>query len=263
MEPVIYNNEYLRRHRLYSVCPSTLNNISERDYPHKKYFSEKIECLDIDTYEKKNRRVNPDCTVDAVIAVSDYSAQKNTFNSRLLLVELRMGYKSANGLSKSQMEKKVLHTMDLIGHELHVENKKVFIFTNEVAPQARSLVNSLLHEGGEIKNFVVWSVKDFNSNVRDIKDMPYIPLYAPETISTELNSFVLSNQWNKLFTKIYFWLDIAERYRYANYFEFENIRNVILKEWDKIRSFKPEFDDEDVELKAQILEEDMKSILSC
>ena len=49
MEPIVYNNDFLKRHSLYRHCASTLNAVSERDYPNKNYFDAHIECLDMDT----------------------------------------------------------------------------------------------------------------------------------------------------------------------------------------------------------------------
>ena len=201
--------------------------------------------------------------MDAVIGISNCSAQKDISNARLLLVELRMRYKSANGLSRSEMEAKVRHTKSLIGNDLRVEPKSIFVFTELVAPQARYWITSLLREGGEIRNFVIWSVNEFNSNVRDVNDMPYTPLYTPKTIATELDELFMGNQLDGLFVRITYWLRIAEHNRYSNHFEYENIKSVILEEWRKIRTSKSEFDDEEVELRAQILEEDMERILHC
>lgn len=263
MESLIFDNEYLRQHKLYALCKSSLNEVSERDYPGKNYFSPKIDCLDIDTYETAICNGEKDHTMDAVIGISNCSAQKDISNARLLLVELRMRYKSANGLSRSELEAKVRHTKSLIGNDLRVEPKSIFVFTELVAPQARYWISSLLREGGEIRNFVIWSVNEFNSNVRDVNDMPYTPLYAPNTIATELDKLFIGNQLDGLFVRITYWLGIAEQNRYSNHFEYENIRSAILEEWSKIRTLKSEFDDDEVELRAQILEEDMERILYC
>lgn len=263
MESLIFDNEYLRQHRLYALCKSTLNEVSERDYPNKNYFSPKIECLDVDDYEMRISRGDESRTVDAIIGISNCSAQKGTSNQRLLLVELRMLYKSAHGLSRSAMEAKVRHTKSLIGNSLRVEPKCILVFTERVAPQAKYWITSLLREGGEIRNFVIWSVNEFNSNIRDVNDMPYTPLYESKKIATELNKLYLGNQLDGLFARITYWLGVAEQNRYSNHFEYENIRNVILEEWRRIRSIKPKFDDEDIELSAQILEEEMERILYC
>ena len=49
---LVYDNEIVGKHDLYSCCKSTLNDVSQKDYPNKNYFDSRIECLDMDYYEK-------------------------------------------------------------------------------------------------------------------------------------------------------------------------------------------------------------------
>ena len=53
MEPMIYDNHVVREHSLYARCPSTLNEISNRDYPGTDYFNPDIIGLDMDDYERR------------------------------------------------------------------------------------------------------------------------------------------------------------------------------------------------------------------
>lgn len=53
MEQWIYNNQLVASHSLYSACQSTLNSVSNRDYPNTNYFNPAIKCLDVDFYEKQ------------------------------------------------------------------------------------------------------------------------------------------------------------------------------------------------------------------
>lgn len=63
----MYLNETVREHSLYRLCPALLNGVSNRDYPGSDYFDTRIECLDMDSYEKKvMHKAQADNTVDAV-----------------------------------------------------------------------------------------------------------------------------------------------------------------------------------------------------
>ena len=53
MEPIIIDNTIVEKHNLSQYCLNTLQNISDRDYPHQYRFDEQISCLDMDSYEKR------------------------------------------------------------------------------------------------------------------------------------------------------------------------------------------------------------------
>lgn len=255
MEPIVYNNDFLKRHSLYRHCASTLNAVSERDYPKKNYFDTRIECLDMDTYEKKCGG-NADCTVDAVIGISN-CVNKVTSSHRLLLVELRMLYVNANNLSKTELEQKIKHTKDLLGSELTIDKNSIFIFTNNVAPQARSVMSRLMQGSKQLKTFLVWSVSDFNNNIKSIDDMPYNPIYPPAKICKELDTFVKKQQWKQLFDKVSFWKKYALNIRYNNSFEYESLSKTIYDWWIMFRKNNPCLANEDDELDAQIADEEV------
>ena len=104
MENWIYNNSVVEKHSLYPLCNSTLNEVSNRDYPNTNYFNPNIKCLDMDTYEKNIlRKSYANHTADAVIGISTYENNQE-LNPRLLLIELRIGYESTSNLSKTEIE---------------------------------------------------------------------------------------------------------------------------------------------------------------
>ena len=106
MENWIYNNSVVEKHSLYPLCNSTLNEVSNRDYPNTNYFNPNIKCLDMDTYEKNIlRKSYANHTADAVIGISTYENNQE-LNPRLLLIELRIGYESTSNLSKTEIEGK-------------------------------------------------------------------------------------------------------------------------------------------------------------
>lgn len=255
MEPIVYNNDFLKRHSLYRHCASTLNAVSERDYPKKNYFDTRIECLDMDTYEKKCGG-NADCTVDAVIGISK-CVNKVTSSHRLLLVELRMLYVNANNLSKTELEQKIKHTKDLLGSELSIDKNNIFVFTDNVAPQARSFINRLMQGS---KYFIVWSVSDFRNNIKSIDEMPYIPINPPDKICKELDGFVKTQKWQQLFKQISYWKECALRLRYNNSFEYDSLSKTIYDWWIMFRKNNPCLLKDEDELGAQIIDEEVHKV---
>ena len=78
----------------------------------------------MDTYETTISHGSADSTTDAVIGISTCE-NKVMSEHRLLLVELRMRYLSANTLSKGDLESKVSHTRDLLDGELTIEHENI------------------------------------------------------------------------------------------------------------------------------------------
>lgn len=260
MEPVVFNNGFLAQHPMYAQCHSTLNAVSERDYSGRNCFDSQIECLDMDTYETKICNGQADRTADAVIAISTCQ-NKKTSAHRLQLVELRMGYENADNLSRSELERKVSHTKQLLSSVLPIDQFSLFVFTETVAPQARHWIESKMHEGGDLKYFKAWSVQDFNNNVKSVDDMPYNAIYAPTDICKELDRFVTKSEWGKLFAKLHFWLKLSENLRYSNVFEYESLGKTILDWWKSFREQHVVLPADDDEIEALILDEDIPIIL--
>lgn len=151
MEPLIYSNETVRAHSLYPACRSWLNVVSDRDYPGKNYFDIRIECLDMDLYEKDiQHKAQADHTVDTVIGIQTYKDNRAT-SGRLLLVEFRMGYESTNNLSKTEMERKAIYTKALLGGEIMINQQSIFIFNDAFAPLAKNWFNRQQKTGGDFK----------------------------------------------------------------------------------------------------------------
>lgn len=260
MEPSVYNNEIVSKHTLYVLCASTLNEVSERDYPGKNYFDPQIACLDMDSYETSVSHGNADSTTDAVIGIST-CVNKVMSEHRLLLVELRMRYQSANTLSKGDLESKVSHTRELLDGELTIEHENVFVFNEKVAPQARHKIESWKHEGGLVTSFKVFSVMEFCNNVKSIDDMPYTPKYDPVQLCNELDSYVKACEWSQLFGKLNFWLNVAGNVRYSNIFEYESLQQTVMGWWKQFCAQHPTWNNENDELDALIMDEEIQTVL--
>ena len=164
----VYNNEIIKRHSLYELCHSALNDVSNRDYPGTDYFDRKILCLDMDTYEKDIlRKTHPQPTMDAVIGVSSFgNSQVN--GSGLLFIELRIGFKNISNLSRTEIERKLAHTKDLLGGEIAIVKDSVFVFNNRLSPVARRWFDRQGRAGNSLSHCIACSVSDFSNIIKSV-----------------------------------------------------------------------------------------------
>lgn len=169
MEPLLINNEYLRRHSLWLQCASTLQEISRRDYPTKNYFNQlsRIDALDLDTYERLLHKISTDCTGDAVIGVALEKSGETLTHPFVMIVELRMGYKNGDNISLSKLKRKITYTKTLLSTDLQIYHNYYFVFTDKEEPQARSVLNREAQEIGRMQNYKITSVSEFTSNMID------------------------------------------------------------------------------------------------
>lgn len=251
MEQLVYLNETVREHSLYRLCPALLNGVSNRDYPGSDYFDTRIECLDMDSYEKKvMHKAQADNTVDAVIGVGTYHNNR-AVDARLLLVEFRMGYESTGNLSKTEMERKVVYTKSLLGGEKTVSRQSLFVFSEKVAPMAKNWFDRQQKTGGNFRDCESCSVVDFGRNIKALSDFPYVPVYSEQAI---VRSFQRKDGWEYI-EQMEFWCEKARELLYKNPLECDHIREVVKKEWENFRNSCRSLSDEE-DLAAEILEED-------
>ena len=240
-------------------CGSTLNEVSNLDYPNSNYFNPDIECLDMDTYEKKVlRKSHADHTVDAVIGISTYENNRE-LNPRLLLIELRIGYESASNLSKTEMEGKVCYTKSLLGGEKTIEKESLFIFSQRVASQAERWFDRQSRTGGEIKNCKACAVSDFSTIIKSKSDFPYEPIHKAEEIKNNVQQYEAKAEWINFIKQVKYWCTEAERYRYKNPSEFAHIVHVIRSIWDEFLRKGCTLNDDEI-LEREILEEDFECL---
>lgn len=261
MDAKVFDNDFLHRHTLWQKCPSSLNDVSERDYPGRNYFDPRIDCLDMDVYERQICGGQANCTTDAVIGISDYRGKEKR-NPRLLLVELKMLVVAPDQHLIDDMVKKVNHTKILLGAELPIERKSWMIFNPDVAPQARYWVRNKSNESGGsvIKNIEVYTVQEFADNVRCMDDL-YIPEIPPKEIKERITSYGTAGKWKDLDEYIRDLLRYAEKNRYANYAEYRNVKNAVHEAWEGFYREGIQYPDEDTEFEIMILDEDITTIL--
>ena len=255
METKVYNNTIVRVHSLYTHCGSTLNTISNRDYPNKDYFNPHIECLDMDTYEKKIlHKSQPDNSVDAVIGISSYLNNRES-DTKLLLIELRIDYNKTSNLSRTAMERKVSYTKSLLGGEQPVHSGSLFIFNEQFAPQAQWWFSQQQRTGGELSHSITCSVSDFSNHIKSPSDYPYTPIHKEEDITSQLFEFESNENWEAYRKQILFWCKKANEYEYKNSKESNHIKGILKITWHEFRGKNHTLTD-DEEIYSEILEED-------
>lgn len=260
MEAIVFDNGVVCQSPLYDRCADTLQNVAQQDYPGRYSFDSRIECLDIDSYERNVCGGNPDYTVDAVIGVCNCKNDKRKTLNRLMLIELRMDYENTHNLSVTQMIRKITHTKDLLGGDILIDSNSYFVFDDAVGEQVKRWFANKANERSEFKNCVAWSVTDFCTNVISYDDLPYTPLYDKDEIIKSLCSFIENDNWNKLFPALRYWLKKAKDFQYKNNHEYENLSEAICTAWECFNSKDPSLGDDD-EFEKLILEEDIETII--
>lgn len=252
-EQWVYNNGVLRGHSLYNSCPSTLNEVSNRDYPNTNYFNPDIECLNMDFYEQKVlRKGQANNTVDAVIGISSYEKNRAK-NPRLLLVELRIDYDNVSNLSKTEMERKVCYTKSLLSGEKPINRESVFIFNEKLASRAVSWFSRESRTGGDLQNSLVYSVSGFAEKVKSLADFPYEPIHTKEEILQGFLLYKTQLDWMMFFKQIRYWNSITYS---CDPMECCHIQEVIKEIWKDFRQGQNKLT-EDEEYEAMVLEEDI------
>lgn len=141
-------------------------------------------CLDMDQIEIDLNN-NQNRTMDLAIGIAKYNnTNQSIHDKRLLLVELKLGCLSIDAISKTELMGKDQHTRNLLS-EYPVDSFSVFIFTNKVAPQAKSEKARWEKEpnASAIKNWLMMSSTDYNAYIGFREDFPYQPITNLTAIS--------------------------------------------------------------------------------
>lgn len=262
MEELAFDNGIINSHPIYSLCGSTLDTVSKKDYPGEDFFDKSINCLDMDAYETKTCHGCKDHTMDAVIGIKSYL--NNKFHStRLLLVELRMDYKSEKNLSKTALENKVSHTKALLGNGSPINVNSFFIYRPGVIQRVKRKFNDLSNEGGIIKQCKPLSTTEFNELIKPESSFPYTPVTDIQAMKNNLSQLLESGDFTTLISQVEYWLKKALQYhRQYNNNEYSCIMQSVTKIWHDFRASSPTLSD-DERLDADILEEDYDALLQC
>ena len=227
---LIYNHSVITGHPFYAICPSTLKDVSNDDYPGESFFKKDIICIALDKYETMLSGEN-DCTMDAVVGVAEYSNNR-IGRSSLALVELRLGYKSVSNLDFTKISRKLQHSRELLTGSLF-HNRDYFVFTDRVAAIAENAFKRYMQTHPILKNSVPISVIGYENEIKDISDYPYEPINLKEDI---LSSLYIDNP-ERLMYQLDFWIKKTQEFRVK--YEFSEARHILKILRDYLNSLHP------------------------
>lgn len=151
-----YCDKTTRNHRVLKKCPQSLQNINDvckKDGAKKTPFNNQV-CINVDELEinrVKGAAGNRSKTMDMALGLSVGGNKPN-----MALVELRLNYKEVKNIKKPELDAKILHSKNLLGHTPSILNHYYFIFQSKLKNQAYSHIRRLYSN----KNIV--TVEDLN-----------------------------------------------------------------------------------------------------
>lgn len=248
----VLNNKIIEGHPIYQKYGTTLYDLSKKDYPNKNYFAlhRNIKCISLDDYEASISGDN-DKTMDAAIGTNFFSNGRNS-SPQLLLVELRMGYKSTNNLSMSKMLSKLYHSKSLLGYTTTISNESYFIFDECIIHQAKSFFERKKKEvSGTIDMYAVSTTELTMTVVRVVRPVP-----SPIDMTSEIqgcNDLANKKKWRAILDKLEYWLKkYSDRLNAYDHYNAAPIKAGILKIYDIMEQHRSEFIDTDEELDFDI-----------
>lgn len=171
-------------HPLARSFRSSLSEISERDYPGKRYFTAHIPAIDLDSFESSQPGENSP-TADAAIGIC-HECQGEPVNKRLLLVELRMGYNSTDNLSTRSIDDKERHSRYLLKSAcdtIHADEALCLIFHPDIEQQAIQWLHRKQKTVPAARHWRAMSPESLCASINAGSPWPYTP--SPESIAEE------------------------------------------------------------------------------
>ena len=220
----VYNESYVIDSSISKKYKLDFASVINKDYPGKHFgFTQRILdtlCVDMDSIEADNKGDNNN-TMDMVTGIAVFDDSRRVFNNnRFLPVELKLGCKSFDEISKRELLDKDAHTRDILNRSsLSVDAHSVFLFTNNVAPSAKYMKSRWEKEtnGSKIKTWEMKSPDEYNSCIQFENDFPYKPLTDIESLKGRINTLFSNGDVDGLIFFIEYWQRMAEKYRYSNY----------------------------------------------
>lgn len=219
----VYHESYVVDSPIPQKYKQRFANILDKDYSGKRYgFTQRVletACIDMDFIEKNNEGDNNN-TMDMVTGIARFDDSRRVYNNdRFLPVELKLGCKSFDEISKNELLDKDAHTRDILNSSsLSVDAHSVFLFTKNVAPSAKNIKSRWEKEknGSKIKTWEIKSPDEYNSYIQFESDFPYKPLTDIESLKGRINTLFSNGDIDGLITFIDYWQRMAESYRFRN-----------------------------------------------
>lgn len=216
----IYEDSIVTGHCLAGRFLSDLDSLCQRDYGHA-YFGKEVLCLDMDAVEQSNQGTQ-DCTMDAATGIADYR-NGTTSNTRLLLVELRLDYKSTANFDYSNMSRKVVHTKGLLSGSM-IDSKFYFVFDDKLWQRAQNEFSRRSLSNKEYRAWKAVSPQSFFDDIKFKQDLPFVPETDIDKLKKDISTH-LHHDIDKAFDFALFWLGKVDGYRVKNN---QNEANAIL-----------------------------------
>lgn len=253
MATQIFDNELVRVHPIYPKAKSYLAQLSLRDYG-KPYFDTRIECLDMDSYETSLPQNVSDSTMDGVIGIAEYDDNRNQ-NRRLLMIELRMNYRTPHHLKTSSLNKKVSHTIQLLScGSCPLANYVLFIFDNGILQQAIRWMRDNQCYNNSGKSWLAMSPEMFNEIYLCESDLPYVPVHEFDSAKDKLLELLNSQSFDDIYEQLDWWGQEYYRWSYSTQ-ESSLIREFVKNIWDEIILRKDAMDEETLDMFNLLAEE--------
>ena len=261
MEALIFDNDTVRKHRLYPRCGSTLHKVSKKDYDKDNFFDERIECLDIDSYETSrcagHSGMAEQPTADAAIGVRNHLGNGRFSNPKMMIVELRMDYETEKNLSGSNMSDKIKHTRELLGMDTIMHGTCYFVFRDNVIQAVKNKFKDLKNEYKALKKSEAVSTSEFDMLVKSRESYPYRCENDLDRIKTQLDKLLEKDDISGFINTVTYWIDRAREYEYRyNHDEYQGIISVVNSAWASFRKGKGACLHGDDKLYVEIMEVD-------
>lgn len=262
----VYHESYVVNSPISQKYKHDFASVINKDYPGKRYgFTQRILdtlCIDIDSIETDNKGDNNN-TMDIVTGIAQFDDSRRVFNNdRFLPVELKLGCKSFDEISKKELLDKDAHTRDILNSSsLSVDAHSVFLFTKNVAPSAKNIKSRWEREtnGSKIKTWEIKSPEEYNTYIQFENDFPYKSLTDIDGLKDNINNLFSDGNINGLIAFIENWKKRAVnfRYKYNNNNECGAIADALS---ESIKSLIGKNQGTDIDEYLKMLEEEISSL---
>lgn len=262
----VYHESYVVDSPISQKYKHDFASIIKKDYSGKHFgFTKRILdtlCFDMDSIETDNKGENNN-TMDVVTGIAQFDDHRRAFSrDRFLPVELKLGCKSFDEISKSELLHKDIHTRDILNsYSVPVDTHSVFLFTKNVAPSAKNIKSRWEKEpnGSTIKTWEIKSPEEYNTYIQFENDFPYKTLTDVESLKFKIYNLFSNGDFDGLIAFVENGKRMAEAYRYKhnNYNECGAIADALS---ESIKSLIGKNQGTDIDEYLKMLEEEISSL---
>lgn len=216
----VYHESYVVESPIPQKYKQRFANILDKDYSGKRFgFTQRVldtTCIDMDSIEN-DITGNNDNTMDMVIGIAKLDVSGRIFSDdRFLPVELKLGCKSFDEISKTDLLRKDQHTRTLLnGYSVSIDSHSVFLFAENVAPAAKSKKSrwDKMSNSSNIKFWEMMSPQEYNSYIQFEKDYPYSPITDINGLKEAITNMFSKSGIDGVIHIVEYYKSKAEKYR--------------------------------------------------